>query len=43
LWLAEVEGRGEEIAVKYSVPELHPQGGGEEKLKEDSQKVQTLQ
>lgn len=29
LWLAEVGGRGEEIAVKYSVPELHPQSGGE--------------
>ena len=29
LWLAEVGGRGEEIAVKYSVPELHPQRGGQ--------------
>ena len=29
LWLAEMGGRGEEIAVKYSVPELHPQRGGQ--------------
>lgn len=27
--LAKVGGRGEKIAVKYSVPELHPQGEGE--------------